>query len=59
MGSGRAFGVDAWARKPRLVEFVSLSKTAPLGPHQKRAAQCQQGHAAEYPLQKYIYAEHE
>ena len=34
--------------KPGLVEFVSLGKTAHLGPHPKSVAQRQQGHAAEY-----------
>ena len=38
------------------MEFVSLGKTAHLGPHPKSVAQRQQGHAAEYQLPN-IYAE--
>ena len=33
------------------MEFVSLGKTAHLGPHQKSVAQRQQGHAAGYQCQ--------
>ena len=36
------------------MEFVSLGKTAHLGPHPKSVAQRQQGHAAEYQCQIYI-----
>ena len=41
------------------MEFVSLCKTAHLGPHPKSVTQRQQGHAAEYQCQIYIYAEQE
>ena len=40
--------------KPGLVEFVSLGKTANLGPHPKSVAQRQQGHADEYQCQIYM-----
>ena len=40
--------------KPGLVEFVSLGKTAHLGPHPKSVAQRQQGHAAEYQCQIFM-----
>ena len=40
--------------KPGLVEFVSLGKTAHLGPHSKSVAQHQQGHAGEYQCQIYM-----
>ena len=33
------------------MEFVSLGKTAHLGPHPKSVAQRQKGHAAEYQCQ--------
>ena len=36
------------------MEFVSLSKTAHLGPHPKSVAQRQQGHAAEYQCQIFM-----
>ena len=36
------------------MEFVSLGKTAYLGPHPKRVAHRQQGHAAEYQCQIYM-----
>ena len=36
------------------MEFVSLGETAHLGPHPKRVAQRQQGHAAEYQCQIYM-----
>ena len=36
------------------MEFVSLGKTAYLGPHPKSVAQRQQGHAAEYQCQIYM-----
>ena len=36
------------------MEFVSLGKTAHLGPHPKSVAQRQQGHAAEYKCQIYM-----
>ena len=39
--------------------LVLVRQPPPLGPHPRKVAQCQQGHAAEYPLQIYIYAEHE
>ena len=36
------------------MEFVSLGKTAHLGPHPKSLAQRQQGHAAEYQCQIFM-----
>ena len=36
------------------MEFVSLGKTAHLGPHPKSVAQRQQGHAAEYQCQIFM-----
>ena len=36
------------------MEFVSLGKTAHLGPHPKSVAQSQQGHAAEYKCQIFM-----
>ena len=37
-----------------MVEFVSLGKTAHLGPHPKSVAQRQQRHAAEYQCQIFM-----